>query len=120
VQTHVRDSVTIVGAIEKHRNRKAGTKPEEVEEEPMATARAQVEQRQATVKAQRKSGASFFLLSTLLSVCGKKGQRESQKKRPTETSSPLFLFFTKQWSARGIDSVENTGEPRRQLSGHRV
>jgi hypothetical protein len=92
VQTHVRDPVTIVGAIEKHRNRKVGTKPEEVEKEPMATARAQVEQRQATVKAQRKSGASFFLLSTLLSVCGKKGQRESQKK-DQQKLVVLFSFF---------------------------
>jgi hypothetical protein len=40
-----------------HRNT-AG--PEKVKEEPMAMARAQEQQRRATVKVSRKSGASFF------------------------------------------------------------
>jgi hypothetical protein len=41
VQTHTRDPVTIVGAIEKHRTLQDWMEPEEVEEEPMATVKVQ-------------------------------------------------------------------------------
>jgi hypothetical protein len=43
-----------------HRN--TGIGPEEVDEEPIATARVQEQQRRATVKAQRKSDVSIFLV----------------------------------------------------------
>jgi hypothetical protein len=41
---------------------KTGTEPEKVEQERMATARAQDEQRRAMAKANRKSGVSSFML----------------------------------------------------------
>jgi hypothetical protein len=40
VETHARNPVTIVGAMKSTGHRNTGTGPEEVKEEPMATARA--------------------------------------------------------------------------------
>jgi hypothetical protein len=75
---HVRNPVTIVGAIKKHHNTR--TRPEEVEEEPMVTVRAQEQQR-------------HFLVPYYLFVARSNKVRVA-KKRPTEISSPLsFLFF---------------------------
>jgi hypothetical protein len=57
--------------------------PKEVKEEPMTMTRAQEQQRLATVKAKRKSGASSFF-STLLFL---EGQYEASKTKSPETAN---------------------------------
>jgi hypothetical protein len=60
-----------------HRNTR--TEPKEVKKEPMATVRAQEKQRQATARAQKKSGTRFFLPTDLYwqekqqQICHQKG-----------------------------------------------
>jgi hypothetical protein len=71
-------------------HRKTGTEPEEDEEEPMATARAQDKQRRAAAKAQRKSFFSTLLFCFWQYVSDKD---ESQGKSQQKHSSPLFFSF---------------------------
>jgi hypothetical protein len=72
-----------------HRNT-AG--PEKVEEELMTMARAQEQQRRATVKVSRKSGASFFLVPYYLFA-----ERSNPKKGRNEKANSylvVLFFFT--------------------------
>jgi hypothetical protein len=71
-------------------HRKTGTEPEEAEEEPMATVRAQDEQQRTTTMAQENSGTLFFFF-LILDL-----QRQSDECKPQKhirTILSFFLFF---------------------------
>jgi hypothetical protein len=70
----------IVSAIKKHQKCKTRIEPEDVEEEPMVTARAQDEQRRAMAKADEEKQQEIFF-STLLFVCDNKRQSKSRKEK---------------------------------------
>jgi hypothetical protein len=79
-------------SIEHHNT---GTWPEEVEEEPMVTMRAQEQQRQVTVKAKRKSGASSFFSTLLFCECQYEAmKKDAQNKHQNTRTVALFFFFS--------------------------
>jgi hypothetical protein len=90
VQTHARDPVTIVGAIEKHRTLQDWMKPEEVEEDPMATVRAQ--KVISDDESVRGKTMHFFTLLWCSCPCGSH-KDELTGKTAIEQNTVVHIFF---------------------------
>jgi hypothetical protein len=78
---------------------KTGTEPEKVEQERMATARAQDEQRRAMAKANRKSGVSSFLCYFSLFLADQRVKLEPYITKPDRRCS------------RADGAISTTAEP---------